>query len=263
MLARNTNKREGHMRQVIYRVHYKLRRWGNFLLYHTVQRWHHGRKLLAHGPMIAYLNFSRAAIGFVLRQEQDQILQVVSGLPEGGVVLDVGGDTGDWAMDLQTRYAPQLYIFEPNRRSVETLRQRFARTTARILPFGLGAVNEVCQLSDDGMGYSVYDASRNYSAATKYEIQIRDAREVFEELALGEVDLLKINIEGGEYSLLPRLMESGLIERCRMIRVQFHDWFPDAFALRRRIVKALARTHDVEWSYPMVWESWIRRESRP
>ncbi len=245
-----------------YMLHCKIRRLANYALFLTVRR-RLRSKLCVHMPMISYLNYSKAAIEFVRRQESDKILAEVAGLTEGRVVLDVGGDTGAWAMELYQRYAPQLYIFEPHPRSVVALHERFAGLDSKILPFGLGSSNQSCQLSDDGMGSSVYDASRNFHGANKFDIRIRDVHEVFTELNLKEVDLIKINIEGGEYDLLPRLIDTGLVRRCRMVRVQFHDWFPNAFALRRRIVKDLAKTHDVEWSYPMVWESWIRREPRP
>jgi FkbM family methyltransferase len=249
------------MKSASYLLNYKIRRLINYVLFRTV-RHRQRRNLRAHEPMIAYLNYSKAAIEFVQRQECDKILAEVVGLTKGRVVLDVGGDTGVWAMELYQRYAPQLCIFEPHPRSVKALQERFAAVDSKILPFGLGASNQSCQLSDDGMGSSVFDTSRNYLVAKKFDIRIRDVQEVFTELNLKEVDLIKINIEGGEYDLLPRLIDTGLVNRCRIVRVQFHDWFPNSFALRRRIVKGLAKTHDVEWSYPMVWESWIRREPR-
>jgi len=247
------------MKKIVYVVHFCFRRLINYALYRTLRR-RQARELCAQYPLISHLNYSKAAINFVYRQECDKILFEVTGLTEGRVVLDVGGDTGAWAMELYHRYAPQLCIFEPNPQSVEELQSRFVTSDVKIFSFGLGASNQSCQLSDDGMGSSVYGASHNYVVANKFDIQIRDVQTVFTELHLNEVDLIKINIEGGEYDLLPRLIETGLISRCRIIRVQFHDWFPNAFALRRKIVRQLARTHDVEWSYPMVWESWIRRE---
>ncbi len=248
------------MKNASYMLYYKIRRLVNYVLYRTVYR-RHSRELCALGWLISILNYSKSAIDFLYRQERDKIQTEVEGLTKDRVVLDVGGDTGVWAMEIYQRYAPQLYIFEPNPRSVDALHERFMGLNARIFPFGLGSTTQSCQLSDDGMGSSVFDASRNYLAAKKFDIEIRDVQEVFEELQLEEVDFIKINIEGGEYDLLPRLIETGLISRCRIVRVQFHDWFPNAFALRRKIVRQLANTHDVEWSYPMVWESWIRRES--
>ncbi len=248
------------MKNAGYKLHYTIRRLINYVLFRTVHRLRHGKEVLTHGPLISNLSWSKASIDFVYRQVRDRILTEVDGLTEGRIVMDVGGDTGVWAMELYQRYAPRLYVFEPNPRSVEILRERFKDLNAEIFPFGLGSSNETCRLSDDGMGSSVYDASLNYDAANKFDIQIRDVQEVFEELDVAEVDLIKINIEGGEYDLLPRLIETGMIRRCRIVRVQFHDWFPNAFALRQNIVNELAKTHDVEWSYPLVWESWIRRE---
>jgi len=79
-------------------------------------------------------------------------------------------------------------------------------------------------------------------------------------LSLESVDLIKINIEGGEYDLVPRMIESGIVNKCKIIRIQFHDWIPGAFAMRKKIVKELSKTHEVEWSFPLVWESWIRKD---
>lgn len=47
------------------------------------------------------------------------------------------------------------------------------------------------------------------------------------------MDLLKVNIEGGEYDLFDRLLAEGLQTRCRCI---------------------------LEWDYAFVWESWLLRD---
>jgi hypothetical protein len=82
---------------------------------------------------------------------------------------------------------------------------------------------------------------------------------VIEELGIKNIDLLKINIEGGEYSLLKRLIDSGKIMRCDTILVQYHEWIPRARRMRRKINANLAITHEVEWSYDFVWEKWKRK----
>lgn len=244
---------------VTYKLHYQIRRILNYLLLRTIYRWIYPD---VDKYMMVYCqqSYSRASVEFLEIELRDLILSNGPGFNKDSVVMDVGGETGVWAMQIYDKYAPQLKIYEPNPNSVAVLQDRFKDKSAEIFPFGLGGCNQTCLLSNDGMGSSVFAASRNFNKSDKIEVQIRDVREVFEELHLPEVDLIKINIEGGEYELLPRLIETGLVNRFKIIRIQFHDWIPNAFAMRRRIVRQLAKTHDVEWSYPMVWESWIRRD---
>lgn len=250
------------MHHVAYHIHYYIRRRLNYLLFVTVHRLRRGKQIFALGPLISLFSYSTAALDFVERENRDPILARADGFNGDSIVVDVGGETGVWAQKIFDRYGSRLKIYEPNPKSIEVLRERFKDLKAEIFPFGLGSRNQTCLLSDDGMGSSVYESSHTYKESQKVEIAIRDVKEAFEALNLPEVDLIKVNIEGGEYDLLPRLIETGLAKRCRIIRVQFHEWVPNAFAMRRKIVKELARTHDVEWSYPMVWESWIRKESQ-
>jgi FkbM family methyltransferase len=244
---------------MLYFLHFYLRRVTNFILLHILYPFSHANAL-SYRSILSNFSYTKAAIEFIERETKDLILSSHTSLTGRSIVLDVGGETGVWAMQIHDKYAPQLKIYEPNPNAVAVLKERFKDKSAEIFPFGLGARNQTCMLSNDGMGSSVFATSRNYDKVDKIEISIRDVREAFEELNLPEVDLIKINIEGGEYELLPRLIETGLINRCKLVRIQFHDWIPGAFAMRRRIVRQLAKTHNVEWSYPMVWESWIRKD---
>jgi hypothetical protein len=67
---------------------------------------------------------------------------------------------------------------------------------------------------------------------------------------------MKINIEGGEFDLLPAAIDSGLIERIKFIQVQFHQFIPNAIENRLQIHKALEKSHRQMWCYDFVWESW-------
>jgi hypothetical protein len=89
--------------------------------------------------------------------------------------------------------------------------------------------------------------------------EVRPFELVFDSLGVEEVDLLKINIEGGEFELIPAIIDSGLISRVRFIQVQFHSFAPNAYELREQIRKNLKKTHQEMWCYQFVWESWKRK----
>jgi hypothetical protein len=92
------------------------------------------------------------------------------------------------------------------------------------------------------------------------DVTIVDVAGAFDELGLDRIDLLKLNIEGGEYDVLDRLHETGRLPRIDQILVQFHEWHPHAHRRRRAIRAALRDTHVEEWDYPWVWERWRLRE---
>ena len=75
---------------------------------------------------------------------------------------------------------------------------------------------------------------------------------------IDEIDLIKINIEGGEFELLERMFEQGLVAKCKNIQIQFHDFFPEAKSLRQDIRERLKETHHLTYDYYFVWENWER-----
>jgi hypothetical protein len=74
------------------------------------------------------------------------------------------------------------------------------------------------------------------------------------------IDLAKINIEGGEYDLLPALARAGQLGRFAMLQVQFHMFEKHQMAERDAIREELGKTHHCDWSYDFVWEQWTRKD---
>jgi len=79
------------------------------------------------------------------------------------------------------------------------------------------------------------------------------------ENGFSEIDLISINAEGGEYDMLRRMIDTGLVARCKNIQVQFHNFHPDAEHLRNELRAGLAKTHSESFCYKWVWESWARK----
>ena len=92
-------------------------------------------------------------------------------------------------------------------------------------------------------------------------IKLKTMAGALAELNVRQIDLLKINIEGGEFPLLEHLLDSGLVPKIRHLQVQFHDFTESAVSRRALIREKLSRTHSQDWCYPFVWESWSRRQN--
>jgi len=170
-------------------------------------------------------------------------------------VIDVGGHRGQFASDIFSRFLCTVHIFEPIPRFASGIEERFALNDRVLVhPFGLGAAALRTSFALDDDRTSAYR-----EGGTRMLAPIRDAVEVFDELGLGRIDLMKINIEGAEYDLLDHLLAAGRIGDVRYLQIQFHDHVANAAARSDSIRRQLAATHDEMWRYPFVWESWQAR----
>ena len=193
------------------------------------------------------------------RDRGDERLRMNYPLTKDSVVLDVGGYVGDFASAMFEKFGCRVLVFEPMRRFYEQCEHRFAQNDAvTVFNFGLGAADEQLRLSDSA------DASsfcREGSSGGTVTAQLRDIGAVWRELGIEQIDLMKINIEGGEYSLLRRMLDLGLAEKVNNFQVQFHNFVPDAVELREDLRQRLTATHSEDWCYDFVWENWQHRKS--
>lgn len=93
----------------------------------------------------------------------------------------------------------------------------------------------------------------------KAKVVIRSIKDVFEELDITEIDLMKLNIEGSEYDVLECMIEHGLHTKVKNIQVQFHRLTENYEARYRAIQAALSKTHQLTYEFTYIWENWERK----
>lgn len=171
-------------------------------------------------------------------------------IDQTSVVFDVGAFRGDWSAQVLARYGATVHGFEPAPGPFQRMRSEAPDVVAH--EYALGGSDGTVTLSLDGPGSNTLGRG-----GRAVDVQVRDVAAVVDEL--GPVDVLTVNIEGGEYDLFDRLAETGQLAGIGTVLVQFHEWAPWAHLRRRKNRRALARTHLEDWSYPWVWERWSRR----
>ncbi|WP_281856096.1 FkbM family methyltransferase [Litoreibacter halocynthiae] len=188
------------------------------------------------------------------RDKMEAKRYVFEGLNIDSVVFDVGGFEGNWAQDIYDRYGSTIHVFEPHPTFAAALEKRFAKNPKIVVhAFALGSEAGQLHLSDDGDASSaVNDVAGSVSG------EVRPVAEFMKEFEPPVIDMMKINIEGGEYDLLPALAASGDLSRFGIVQVQFHQFRESDGALRDAVRADLAKTHSEKWCYPFVWEEWHR-----
>ncbi|MCI5217802.1 MAG: FkbM family methyltransferase [Candidatus Electrothrix sp. LOE2] len=189
----------------------------------------------------------------------DYALRFNYDLDEEAVVLDLGGYEGQWASDLFARYSCPIFIFEPVKSFATRIQERFDRNNKiNIYPYGLGNTSRFEEIHISADGSSIFGKSER-----KEQIEIVDVKDWIEKnlKSRQDINLMKINIEGGEYELLDRLIETGLINRILNIQVQFHRISSGSQDHMERIKTNLLNTHEAVYQYEFVWENWTRKDS--
>ncbi len=179
-------------------------------------------------------------------------------IDSNSIVLDAGAFTGEWAQEIMDRYNPTIHAFEPDPRNYKQLEKR-TQVNSRLIPykFGLGDKNETVRMTLEHLGSSMFSDTTGKKGVPWAEVEIRDIADTWQALALDRVQFMKINIEGAEFPLLERMIATNLLAKVDCFMIQFHEWHPGAYHRRRKIRKALSKSHTLVWDYHFIWEKWV------
>ncbi len=192
-----------------------------------------------------------------LKNEPDERIRYAYQLSPSSHVLDIGGFRGDFAARLVAEYGAKVTVFEPIPQFADSIRARFSGDDR------VDLVEAALAERDGEAQFHLYDdASGAFGSQAGRLINVRliDVARFLDESPVSEFDLAKLNIEGGEYALLERLVATGHIRRIKNLQIQFHLNVPDARRRYRSLARQLRKTHRLVWRYPFVWEGWTRRD---
>lgn len=177
-------------------------------------------------------------------------------LCEDSLVLDLGGYEGQWASDIYSIYRCRIHVFEPVVQYAERIERRFQRNPdIRVHAYGLAECDCTTTMGLDDNSSSIFKPGRGSVVARMVR-----ANDFFQRQGIQFVDLMKINIEGAEYSLLEHLLTTRWTKRIRNLQVQFHSFVPDAVNRMHEIQQRISETHELTYRYEFVWENWRLRD---
>ena len=188
----------------------------------------------------------------------DKTYRLKYDLTKDSLVFDIGGYEGQWASDIFSKYSCRIYIFEPVLEFASNIEKKFNKNKKILIyKFGLGKKSESAKISLNKDSTSLYRTT-----GKKYQkVKIIRAIDFLKENDINKIDLMKINIEGGEYDLLEDFIESGEIKKIRNIQVQFHNFILGAKTRMSKIQKSLRKTHVLTYQYRFIWENWQKKRN--
>lgn len=177
-------------------------------------------------------------------------------LDENSVVFDVGWYIWVFSDKIISKYNPKIYIFEPIKKYFTILIQKYKNNpNVKVFHFWLGNKNKEVLINVDWERSSVLE----WDNKNTERIIINNFSEIFNQENMKNIDLMSINIEWWEYELLNNIIENGLIYKIEFLQIQFHDFIPNAFSLRKELLDKIIKTHEVLYSFPFVREGFKKK----
>jgi FkbM family methyltransferase len=163
--------------------------------------------------------------------------QIVNKLNEKSIVVDLGtGEDADFSQDLIQRFGLRVFGFEPTRKHHDKLDSVVRRTKGHFEYFKYA-------IADTDEKRIFFESLTNVSGSffkdhinikrdkiRSYEVSAIRFDRIFDILKIDHVDLLKMDIEGGEYAVFASASVVTL-RKIDQIVVEFHHDTIDRFSL--------------------------------
>lgn len=173
-------------------------------------------------------------------------------LNKDSIVFDVGGYIGDFTKSIYEKYGSIIYCFEPVVKYAESLKYKFSSyTNIKVFPFGIMDENKSLLFYINKDKSSLIEVNGEISYC-----EFRTLDDIMNAYSINFIDLIKLNIEGSEYSVLEDMIKKDLIQKCGNIIIQFHTSVPLYNERRDAIINELSKTHTCEWCSDFIWEYW-------
>jgi FkbM family methyltransferase len=144
-------------------------------------------------------------------------------MPKEPTVYSLGvGNTINADLELIDKYNAKIFAFDPTPESQAWIQQQTLPNAFRVFPLGVASFDGKARFfQHDGAQYSIRQIVDGDATDL---LEVRRLRTLMDMFRHDSIDLLKIDIEGGEYQVIPEILESGI--RPKQICVEFHHRLP-------------------------------------
>jgi FkbM family methyltransferase len=205
------------------------------------------RKLLR----VIYSVKSRSRFFWNIRKGDD-FLSLDYPLNQNSTVLIIGAFEGDYLSKLNKKFECKIMAFEPMKESFDILKGKFASYgNISLFNFGLSDKTEEVYFSESGESSSFYGKDKK-----SQKVLLKSYIEFIDEEKIDLIDLVYMNIEGGEYDLLLSMLDHDLLKKTKHLQIQYHKINNTSKIQRKLINLKIGNTHKRVFNFPFIWERW-------
>lgn len=163
-------------------------------------------------------------------------------LNQESVVLDFGvGEDISFALGLHEKVGCNIELFDFTPDSISWFGENYS--TLKYLnynTYGISDFDGMHEVYDYGGGISRRSSWMGYEANEKY--QVKSISTIMKEKNIDKIDLLKLDIEGEEYKVIPDIISSGIYPN--QLCVEHHARFLDNTELHNKVFYDLLNYYD-------------------
>lgn len=178
------------------------------------------------------------------------------GVDENSIVWEIGGYEGRWALQMAEKFNPHLYVFEPQDWAAEKIRAKLEGYNAQIHQFGLWVRGGEAQINNYGRDGASLVQPYEPDAHT---VSVSDIYPTFVKERIEQIDVCLMNIEGGEFVLLPYMIGMGMMVHIKYFWCQWHMFVPFGSEKWLRLRQMLEKTHEPYWDCGSTAQAWKRK----
>ena len=168
------------------------------------------------------------------------------------VVVECGAYKGAFARAISDKFHCRVISFEPCKAwfsDAVAQSRNYPSLTLFNLAVGYASRLDTLKIKGDMTGF--------FEVGEFEPVQVVKLADVLATLRLTTpIDLLAINIEGGEFEVLEGLLDDGVVSQFLNIQVQFHSVVPNAQNRHDVIMNRLLKTHELTYYAPFCWENY-------
>lgn len=205
------------------------------------------RSFLSNDFLSPIQSFAKSGYTSILFKE----LRIESKLP----VVVLGGYLGDSTAAYLASTESKIFVLEPIPQYFQELEKLF-KFNSRV-----SLINSAAYIENGNITLAV-EGERSGSYASGIDTMEVPAIDIIELMnGIGsDIGLVEINIEGGEYCILEKLIEHEMLQQIEMLQIQFHNLDFNHELQRAKIRFALSKTHHEIFNFEWVWERWVKKE---
>ncbi len=171
-------------------------------------------------------------------KREDYRLKLEKSLSEAAVVMDLGANIGLASIFFQQHYFPnaRFVAVEPSPKNIAVLQQNLANNIekAEIVPVVVSNKNGLLLIDDTEVGYNVHiihqKIAQNTEGERSTEVIALTLPQIFEDLNIERIDLLKMDIEGAEKEVLQDAAQ--WISKVQMMVIELHGDYTETHLQR-------------------------------
>jgi len=161
-------------------------------------------------------------------QERQESRVLCATGPQTEIILDIGSNIGASVIYFHHQFPEaKIFGFEPHPDNFRILQKNVDHLpSVTVFNYGLGATNQRIAVPADQVNFGAFSTDGRFKdrghPAAPVECEVRPLDDVFREIGIAQVDLIKIDCEGAEADVFSTLPDE-ILNHCQWIVGEFHD----------------------------------------